>query len=88
MPGAEELAGPADLEIFLRELEAIVGFDERMQAGFCRPGVRFGKQQSVTLVRPAADPAAELMQLREPEMLRAVYHHHGGVRNVHADLDD
>ena len=36
--------------------------------------------------RPAANPAAQLMQLRQPEALGMLDHHDGGVRDVDADL--
>ena len=43
---------------------------------------------AVRLIRPAADSPAQLMQLREPEPLGMLDHHHRRVRDVHADLDD
>ena len=39
-------------------------------------------------MRAAANPAAQLMQLRESELLGILNQHHGRIRNVHAYLDD
>ena len=44
-------------------------------------------QEAVRLLRPAPHPAAQLVQLREPEPVGVLDHHHGGVRHVDADLD-
>jgi hypothetical protein len=37
--------------------------------------------------RAAADPAAQLVQLRQAEALGVLDHHQAGVGHVHADLD-
>ena len=39
-------------------------------------------------MRAAANPPAQLVQLRQPEPLGVLDEHHGRVRHVHADLDD
>src|SRR3989442_11697564 len=46
------------------------------------------EQDAVRLPRAAADAAAQLVQLREPEALGVLDQHDGGVRDVDADLDD
>ena len=46
------------------------------------------QQDAVRLVRPAADAAAQLVQLRQTEPLRVLDQHDGSVRHVDADFDD
>ena len=45
-------------------------------------------QQAQRVPAPAADAPAQLVELGEAEVLCLQDHHHGGVRHVHADLDD
>ena len=52
-----------------------------------RSDSRVGEEDAVRLVLAAADPPAELVELREPKALGALDEHHGGVRDVDADLD-
>ena len=44
-------------------------------------------QQAVALVAASPDPAAQLVQLREPEAIGLLHDHDRRVRNVDADLD-
>ena len=39
------------------------------------------------MLRAAADAAAQLVQLREPEAFGVLDHHHGRLRHVDPDLD-
>src|SRR4051812_23205141 len=61
----EELAGAAQLEIQLGDSKAIGGFGHRAHACLCRFARGFRKQDAVARLATAADPAAELVQLRE-----------------------
>src|SRR5438128_10195892 len=68
LPRPEELTRPAQLEIDLRELEAVVGLDHGVHAALrvlAEPPAR--EQDAVRLPRAAAHAAAQLMELREPE---------------------
>ena len=49
------------------------------------PGV--SEEDAVRLVLAATDPAAQLVELGEPEALGALDHHHGRVGDVDPDLD-
>src|SRR5450432_2441501 len=60
LTGAEQLALPSQVEIDLRELEAVGRVDERLQATFRRLGQlvdRPGDQQAVALIAAPPDPA-------------------------------
>ena len=52
------------------------------------PVSRLREEQAVRLRRPPAHPAAQLVQLGEPEAFGALDQHDGGVRHVDADLDE
>ena len=59
----------------------------------CRQGGhtrRFGagQQQAKAGPRPAADPTAELVKLRQAEAVGVLDDHHGGLGDVKADLDE
>ena len=49
--------------------------------------LRAGDEQAVRLLRPAPDPAAQLVELREPEAVGLLHDHDRRVRHVDADLD-
>src|SRR2546426_450697 len=64
---AEQLALAAQLEVPLRELEAVRRVDERLQArlrGVRQLLLRTRDQEAVALFRAAADAAAQLVELR------------------------
>src|SRR6266511_5711064 len=76
---AQQLALAADLEIALGEVEAVVRLDHRLQSRARRVGqllLRARDEQAVGLLAPAPDPAAKLVQLREPEAIRLLDDHH------------
>src|SRR6478672_11033302 len=87
---AEQLALAAQLEILLRELEAIRRLDERLQplAGVVGQ-LLFGPrdEQAVRLLGSAADAAPQLVELREAEPVGLLNDHDRRVRHVDADLD-
>ena len=65
-----------------------VGPDQGPQARLARLAERLlVQQQAGRLVGAAADAAAQLMQLRQPEPFGVLDDHDGGVRHVDADLD-
>src|SRR5688500_18104524 len=89
LPRAEEVARSTQLEIALGNREAVVRLGHRPQplARVVAPR-RLIEQDAVRVPLAAADPSAELVQLREAEALGVLHHHHRGVGHVHADLDD
>src|SRR5919197_4322052 len=67
---AEELAGATQLQVDLRDLEAVVGLRHRVDTSLrvlAEPPAR--EQDAVRLPRATADAAAQLVQLRQPEAL-------------------
>ena len=92
---AEQVAGAADLEIHRREPHAAAEFGERLQrfeplARVVREAalVAAHQQMAVRAMRRAADAAAQLVELREPEGLGAIDQHRVGARDVETALDD
>ena len=80
--------GPADLEVAARDLEAVVGLEHRLQARLRVSRQRRAVEQHADARRrAAADPAAQLVQLRQAEALGVLDHHQRRVRHVDADLD-
>ncbi len=89
LPGPEEIAGPAQLQVALRDFETVGGVRQRFQPlAPLFAERRLIKQDAVRLVRTASDAAAQLVQLGQAESLRVLHDHHRRVRHVHADLDD
>ena len=87
---AEQLAGPAQLEIDLGQLEAVRRLDERLQArdrGLRELLLRPRDEQAVRLLRAPAPHGPELVQLRQPEAVGLLHDHDRRVRHVDADLD-
>ncbi|MNX65117.1 hypothetical protein D3C86_961610 [compost metagenome] len=68
--------------------EAVVGGHHDLHAGAGLVGARIGDQHAVGLLGSSADPAAQLVELREAEALGVFDDHHRGIGDVHADLDD
>ncbi len=87
LPRAEEVAGPAQLEVDLGDLEAVIGSGHGGDPAFGVLRGRAGEQDAVALPRAAAHPAAQLVELGEPEALGVLHEHDGGVGHVDADLD-
>ena len=86
--GPQHVALAARLEVQPGELEPVGGRGDRVEPVPGRAGERgLGHQQAQPRRRPPADPAAQLVQLGDPEAVRVEHHHHGGVRHVHAHLD-
>ena len=88
MPSSCALA--AQLEVALGELEAVGRLDERLEARLRRVGqllLRPRDEQAVRLLGAAADAAAQLVELGEPEAVGLLDDHDRRVRDVDADLD-
>ncbi len=91
---AEDLAGAADLEIVHREVKAraeLLHHLDRLEAllGLGAERVlRRREQVGVGLVVRAPDAAAQLVQLRQAELVGAIDHYRIRVRVVDAGLDD
>ncbi len=88
LPDPQELAGPPELEVPLRDREPVVRVGEHLDAlarlvGRAPPH----HEDAVGPVRSAPDAAAELVELREPEPLGVLDDHRGRVRDVHPHLD-
>ena len=86
---AEHIAFPAQLQVEAGELETIGGGGDRNEA-FPGGGARrrVGHQQAQPRMLAAAHPAAQLVQLADPEPLRIHDDHDGRVGHVHADLNN
>src|SRR5439155_18347973 len=90
LPGSEQLPAAAEVEVDLGELEAVRRLDERLEAGARGVGqllLRARDEQGVGLLRPTPDPAAQLVELREPEAIGFLDDHDRRVWDVDADLD-
>src|SRR5919197_4658970 len=90
LPRPEQMPFAADLEVALRELEAVRRLDHRLETlarGVRQLLLRPRDEQAVRLLRTATHPPAELMQLSETEAVRLLHDHDRRVRNVDADLD-
>src|ERR1035437_10203788 len=83
---AEQVAHAAKLEVRLGDLEPVVRAHEDLETpGHLRTHV--AEQNAEALRGAAADATAKLMELGEAEALRMLDEHHGGIRDVDADLD-
>ena len=77
-----------ELEIDLRQLEAIGRRHERLEAGLAVGGGRITDEEAAAGVLASADPAPKLVELGDAEPVGVEHHHHGGVRHIDTDLDD
>ena len=86
----EQRSAAAEVEIDLRQLEAVGRVDERLQPvprGLGQLLRHARDEHAVRLLRPAADAAPQLVQLRKPEAVGLLHDHHRRVRNVDTDFD-
>ena len=84
----EDVALAAQLEVLLGQGEPVLRLDQGLQP---RPGdrvLRVRDEHAERLDGAAAHPAAELVELGQPEPLGALDDHHRGLRHVDPDLDD
>ncbi len=86
---ALDVARPAQLQVEVGDLEAVVGAHHRVEA-FASFGAQlvFGHEDAVRLAAAPAHAAAQLVELRQPEAFRVLDDHHGGVGDVDAHFDD
>lgn len=84
---AEEFAWAALLQVAVGQDEAVVGFGHGLQTFVLDRVFVVGDEEAVGLRRAASDAAAQLVELGEAEMVRALHQHDRRVRNVHADFD-
>ena len=91
---AEHLAGAADLEVVHREVEAraqLLHLLDRVEPLRRLLGQALGvghHEVGIGLVVRTADAAAQLVQLRQAELVGAAHHDGVGCRHVDAGLDD
>src|SRR5215467_3029199 len=86
---AKKFSWPSELQIGLGNLKPVRSTHHGVE-----PRTRFlghskrRHQNAIRLLRAAPNAPAKLVQLRETESFRMLDHHHGGVRDVHADFHD
>ena len=85
---AEEITRPAQLEILLGYLKAIVGFGHDLEPRLRRLVIAVGNEHTIALMLPSTDAAAQLVQLAQAEAVGVFDYHQRRVRHVNADLDD
>ena len=84
----EKLSRPTQPQVQLGNLETVLRTHHRVQ-----PFLRFWRnlptrhQHAIRLRRPAPNPSAQLMQLRQPKPLRVLHYHDRRVGNIHANLN-
>ena len=86
---AQHLAGTAQPQILLGDAKAVLGLahdGEPRLGGLAER--RLVEEEAGRLRRPAADAAAQLVQLGQAEALGILDHHDRRFRHVDADLDD
>jgi len=82
----EQLAGAAQRQVLLGDHEARRGSRPSRRAGAAHPRrSRPGSAARSATAAAAADPAAQLVELRQPEALGVLDHHHRRRRDVDAD---
>src|SRR5687767_12522022 len=92
--GAEDVAGAADLQVGQRDLEArakLRRVEDRLQPlpGYLRKLAALAVEQvRVRAASGAADPAAQLVELRQSKGVGAIDDDRVGIRDVEAGLDD
>ena len=86
LPLAEEIAGTPELQILLRDLEAVVGVRQGLQSPLRLLAAALSHQHAVALGPAAAYAAPQLVQLAQTEALGVLHHHQRGVGHVHAHL--
>ena len=75
MPGAEDFARTTDGKVPFGDLETVGRRRDRFKTQLRLRGRGVGQEQAEAPARCAADPAAELVQLCQPEPLRVLDDH-------------
>ena len=85
----QQLALAPQLEILLGQHEAVLRRDHGIEPGRddLVVAIGVGDEDAVRAVGAAADPAAQLVQLGQPEAIGIEDEHHRRLGHVHADLD-
>jgi len=84
---SEKVPRPADLKILLGNGESVVGGGKGGQPPIRFLRLRIGNGNAVGCLSRPADPAAQLVQLREAESIRMLDHHEVRVLDIDPDLD-
>ena len=79
--------GPADAQVLLGDLEAVVGLRHDFEPALGGLVVRLGEQQAVGLGFAPPDAAAKLVQLGQAEAVGRLDDHDRRVGHIHAHLD-
>ncbi len=89
LTGAEQFPRAAQFQIALGDLEAVIGLAQHPEPALGRFGQgSMIEQHAMGGHRPPADPAAQLMQLSQPQPLRVLDDHQAGVGHIHPHFDD
>src|SRR5438105_11166877 len=83
-----QLARATQPHVFFGQLEPVVLPLQQAEPRERLVGRFLGQQQALGLRAAPADPAPELVELREPEAFGSLDHHHAGVRDIEPPLDD
>ncbi len=88
LPRAEEFARAAQLQVLLRDAEAVGRRADDVQPLARLVPLRLGEEEEERRPAAAPDAAAQLVQLRQAEPLGVLDDHDRRVRDVNPDLDD
>src|SRR5207253_5882263 len=88
LPQAYDVAGATEPEVELGKVEPTPRLRDRFQPARALLVDAALEKQAVRLVLATADSPAELMQLREPEPLSALYQHDRRIGKIDAQLHD
>ena len=88
LPATKKVTGTAQTQVFFRYHKTVVRTTKNVKPRFCFKSGSIRKQYAVTLMRPAADAPAQLVQLRQSETLSIFHDHKRRVGNVHSNFDD
>ena len=84
----EEIAGAAEFQVFLCDLEAVVGGTERLQALAGLLALVGGDQDAIGFGVASSHAPSKLVELGESKALGVLDDHEGCPGHVHAYLDD
>ncbi len=89
LASAEQFPRAAQFQIALGDEEAVVGLPQHPESALGRLGQGgMIEQHAVRGHSTPANPAAQLVQLRQPEPFRVLDDHQAGVGHIHPHLDD
>src|SRR5205814_5537085 len=82
----KEISHSPQPQVGTGNLEAVISFDEDSQPPVCL-FADVAEQNAIRRFRAAADPATQLMELRQPEALGVFDEHHRRIGDVYAHFD-